>query len=822
MSITPVSAGLTHEYLKENSNTLPKKIISDKSQLVNFESSINSIDRDISELEGYIDSLNEDSNYIKKRASDYNWKFWNWPKITKDILKTLLNIQNNFKNIEKPLNKINDESNKLNSKTNTISTGSYLNNVNNPFCKDDACHIACELTKTLNSTVTVKNINANSLHEGDIVQYMSEGKYPRYLAVHKIIESKNSTTSRQLLDTTPVNVPTVLLEGTGDKIVETPLIGDIICLTVPNGMCTYDLLQNTVQIQNDINNSKKDAESLGKTSSRLDIAFEVFKWITTGLGGVSTILFVAAATSTPIPPLSAPIWILFGVSTGLFALSGIVTSSLYISYQKNIIGTNKLKFNTILNENDLNTFIKTEAKNETLHMDITTYNGLPFIKHPPIPGWREFTFIRVTDPQYGDLLPGPGLQFLYEPTEGYTGPDKFKYQYSDKYGKIKGYITVNVNINPIPLFNLKNSEEYVPTEIVDNQNKNYNPLYNETSPNLLNAFDEASNTELTNEQKQYLETHQNKILKIAETILYNLQTFLNILLTNEDESSVDENPTQRKLLTNKAISSSSTKNKYTNDANGMIKHLDDMHGLNGDDIADEKKFHTRSCTYEELLNGVQNGTYNDKVIVQVRDGEYVRYMKLINITDTSIELKSGEKGLSYSPEKFKNNSVPNSSDPRFNILIVPASQDNDDILKNVWKKQINHIEWLISLVGGGKIVCATLIGVGGISVVAAGAYRVGDYCNSRTRQIITEQIINIGDPEERAALLQPNQLTKTYTRITEEISNDNICNKKTTAISIVICGALITIGSIAGYILSSKYEQNYSDDKTNLNKYEPN
>jgi len=284
ISITPVSAGLTYEYLKENSNALPKKIISDESQLVDFESSINSIDRDISELEGYTDSLNEDSNYIKKKASDYNWKFWTWPKITKDILKTLLNMQNNFNNIKEPLNKINYESNKINSKTNTISTVSYLNNVNNPFCKDDACHMACELTKTLNSTVTVKNINANSLHEGDIVQYMSEGKYPRYLAVQKIIESKNST-SRQLLDFTPVDVPTVLLEGTGDKIVEAPLIGNFICLNVPNGMCTYDLLRNTVQIQkNDISNSKKDAESLGKTSSRLDIAFEVFKWITVVLG----------------------------------------------------------------------------------------------------------------------------------------------------------------------------------------------------------------------------------------------------------------------------------------------------------------------------------------------------------------------------------------------------------------------------------------------------------------------------------------------------------------------------------------------------------
>ena len=144
------------------------------------------------------------------------------------------------------------------------------------------------------------------------------------------------------------------------------------------------------------------------------------------------------------------------------------------------------------------------------------------------------------------------------------------------------------------------------------------------------------------------------------------------------------------------------------------------------------------------------------------------------------------------------------------------------MLKDIWKKQLDNIELDLILLSTGKIVCTTLIGVGGVSVVAAGVYRLGDYCNSRTRQIITEQIINTGNPEEGAVLLKPDQLIKTYTRITQEISNDSRCNKCTTAISIVICGTLIATGSIIGFGLCYHKEKKCNNEKDDLNEYKPN
>lgn len=76
------------------------------------------------------------------------------------------------------------------------------------------------------------------------------------------------------------------------------------------------------------------------------------------------------------------------VSTGLFALSGVIATSLYLTHKRTNSMANNLKFNTILNQDDLNTYTKTEEKNETPSMNVTTFDGIPIIKKPPIPNWK--------------------------------------------------------------------------------------------------------------------------------------------------------------------------------------------------------------------------------------------------------------------------------------------------------------------------------------------------------------------------------------------------------------------------------------------------
>ena len=777
ISITPVSAGLMSESYTKNSSTTSSSVSQDVSQLVDVEGSLNSMEVDISRIEGYINSLNEDATYLNKRTGDYGWKFWKWPKITQDILKTLLNIQNNFNNVKEALNKINDKSNTLNPKITTISNGSYVNNVNNPFCEDDACQMARELTKTLNTTFTVRNISVSELHEGDIVQYLSEGKYPRYLAVQKKLESKNST-QRQLLGNTPIDISSCVLKGTGDKIVEVPLIGKCIQLVPINKIDTYETLQKSVQIQqNSINNNKKQGKNLEKTSKKLDTALLSFVCITGVLGGVSLILLAVALSSIPIPPISAPIMIAFIVSTGIFALSGVIATSLYLTYRKINDKAHNLKFNTILNQKDLNTYTKTEKNNKNPSMNITTFDGIPIIKKPPIPNWKELQFTLIEKPLHGDLLPGPGLQFLYNPHDGYSGNDTFKFQYNDKYGKIKGNMTVNIQIKPIPVFTLENNERITKPD-VNNPGKEYDNIYG-FGTSLLTVFDEASNTELTNEQEKYLETHENRLLSKAEAILYNLQNFLNILLMEyylENTTTLNENK------------------------------------RNNENILDKYNATELWCTLEDLNKGIgrdpkdpDNETKIQKigtkhVIIHGKDSQYdcMESVGFINITGKEITYQKAGENKTSTYENFMNKFKPTKDKDMYSITVFDEKYSTQEVLTTIYTKKDMALDNKKDRLDNYKTICTIFAGAGGIAVAVAGAYRLCDYCNSQTRQRIIEIIET---PEEATPLVQPNGLVKRYARITEELHNNQHCNKCTVGVGIVTCGTLILIGSVIGFVV---------------------
>ena len=799
ISITPVSAALISEG-NENTRVSRLNVVQDEVNISEDDNGLNNIHSSVMGLRNCSYSLKNDSLSVKDRFRGYDWRVWKWPGITINIIKKLGSMMVTALNLASSVNK-------LKTNVDSFKTVQYDSIDDSSFDKD-AKSMAQKLSKNMDTTFTAKKVNTSEIKKGDIVQYISQGKYPRYLEVVDIIKPSNGEngTGRQLLDHS-YNVPVFVLKGMGDKEIKT-FNNDYMEL-VPNKPVNVDrLLQNSVQIQQkDIKKTRNNAQNAEKTVDKIDTDYLACLMGGIVLGGSGVVCMGVGLLSAPIPPLSTPLFVLLGILTGTGFLCGMISLGLYTIKEDYVKKANKLKNNADLNENDLNNYIQTEKNNEPLSMNITTFDGIPIIKKPPIPNWKELQFTLIEKPLNGDLLPGPGLQFLYNPHDGYSGNDTFKFQYNDKYGKIKGNMTVNIQIKPIPVFTLENNERITKPD-VNNPGKEYDNIYG-FGTSLLTVFDEASNTELTNEQEKYLETHENRLLSKAEAILYNLQNFLNILYKEYyRETGNDENPTQRKLLKNK-----NDNDKFTKDANEMVNYLKKDKKI--------KSVKSLNCTYEELEDLVRNKVYDkDKVIVQVRDCTYIRYMKLIDINATNIQLKSG-KNLSYSPKQFKNNSVSKLSDPRFNIIIVPENQDTDNILKIIWEKQRKDIIWETSFSNTGKIVCATLIGVGGVGVAVAGVYRLCDYCNSHTSQIITEQILNTGDPEEGTALLKPNQLTKTYTRITQEVSNDQRCNKKTTAISIVICGTLIAIGGVIGHVICSKYEQDYIDEKNNLNGYEP-
>lgn len=455
VSITPASAGLANAS-NGNVNTIPKIVIPSKSEISDDnETSLKTIEQDTNEIQNYADSLDNDLNYVKHRADDYNWKFWKWPKITKDILKTVPQIINTSDKLKGSVDKLNNEVENLGSSL-EVDSDSYINNVDNPKCEKDARAMADKLTDREGTTFTVKNINAGELKKGDIVQYLSQDKYPRYLAVQEI--KTNNNTGRQILGNsptdTPITIQMLVLKGTGDKIIEVPLTGECIELSPANEVNTENALQNTVYVQQEnIDKTENSAHKAQTKAHTLNGIKNVFNKATIFCAVVGVVLLAAGTASVFIcPPLAIPM-IDGSISITLVGIIlGSVSMVLLKVYDKFTNMANKLESSAGLNEKDLNTYTKIEEK-IPYNMNITTFDGIPIVKQPPVNDWKELQFLLVKSPEHGDLLPGPGLQFLYGPYEGYTGEDHFEFEFRGKDGKM-GHVTVNIRINPIPVLEI--------------------------------------------------------------------------------------------------------------------------------------------------------------------------------------------------------------------------------------------------------------------------------------------------------------------------------------------------------------------------------
>jgi hypothetical protein len=453
LSITPCSATII-----KNGNSSPSKPINEDNAN-HTDLYLNGVNEDLKLLNSTAGSLNDNLNYIKKRLGDFGWKFWKWFGIAKDILKTLPKLNEDRDKCNKITTNLESHTSLLeeefrNEKLSVDDSDSCINNVNNSFCQKDAKNMANELSKTLNSPFSVKNVNASNLREGDIVQYLSEGKYPRYLTVKKVEIFNGTANNRNLLGSTPVYMLTGCLECTGDKLVEIPLIGEAICLNRPDNIPVYDTLNTAVGIQQkDIDKKKANGEWYMKTGreARTDSL--------TLYGITVTILFVAmvaAGVALCFGAITPPAWVAEGVVLVSLALllgwNAVICVIWFIADRYEKKGHNLL-LDAKSAQADLNTYTLVEDK-PNIPMNVTTFDGIPVIKQPPISDWKNLIFVRMDDPKHGDLLPGPGLQFLYGPYDGYTGPDQFKFQYADVYGRVKGTVTVNVVVDPIPVFNI--------------------------------------------------------------------------------------------------------------------------------------------------------------------------------------------------------------------------------------------------------------------------------------------------------------------------------------------------------------------------------
>lgn len=452
VSITPASAMLIHE---SNGN------------VTSNDGSMGMLEQEMNNIKFYSDLLEADLNFIKDRADDFNGNFSKWPEIVKDISKAASDAKNQSDMLKSSTDDLNNFLSMHIPLFDLEVKGFLVYNVGNLGCERDARNMAAELSRRENTHFTVNHVNTSELKQGDIILYVSQGKYPRYLTVQEIKNNSDDRHEIPHINTERLHpheepspdspliwdmMPSIVLKGTGDKQVKIPMINTSSCIAlVPTGAVdTGNTLQNTVQIQQEnINEARLHVAMLRYAASVLnddakDIPIPdelIFFMIATGM-----------ITSAEFLPLGM-IMIITGV---LLSVLELIPKFEDLS-KKDKVNALKKEANDLstlasFNQADLDTFTKIEER-VPHNMDITTFDGIPVVKHPELSDWKDLQFRLVKSPEHGDLLPGPGLQFLYGPYEGFTGADHFEFEFRGKNG-IMGHVNVDIQVDPIPVFQI--------------------------------------------------------------------------------------------------------------------------------------------------------------------------------------------------------------------------------------------------------------------------------------------------------------------------------------------------------------------------------
>lgn len=358
------------------------------------------------------------------------------------------------------------------------------------------------------------------------------------------------------------------------------------------------------------------------------------------------------------------------------------------------------------------------------------------------------------------------------------------------------------------------------TALQTNNDLDYNNLSEQTINDIWNVFDEGDNTELTPEQKNYLEQEDPRIKNKAKTILYNLQKYLNYLYKEYDEYQTkeenNESPTQRTL---QGIFTDTAYEKATKNANKIITYLNELNEITNEN----KTIKTEECKYDELLDEcTRNASYKDRVIVQINaPNGHIRYTNLINIDNETIKLKSG-KTINEKKDVFNEQyTYDQSNDKKFNIIIVPVNYNRDRLLEEIWDYQDEILSQKESLVENINKISYVFLGTAGLGIIIAGTYKICDTCTSPT--INTRHIVKRIVEDETTALMQHEH--RDYTRDCEktitETSSNSRCSKCTISTGIILIGTFILTVSIAIVCICSYLKIAYEKEHTKLREYKP-
>lgn len=342
---------------------------------------------------------------------------------------------------------------------------------------------------------------------------------------------------------------------------------------------------------------------------------------------------------------------------------------------------------------------------------------------------------------------------------------------------LKIFLTITLVCSITPVMALENAAN----NPIDNPDDYRNYMIEKT----FNAVNEACNAEITPEQDKYLEEHEKPIIAKSELMFDNLQNYLNYLQKESNEQTVGKRDTN---------------DKFAAHMQKMLQYL----LSHGDSVR------TINCNTSDLLVKIGKGTYKkEDIIVQINDGNYIRYVRLIDLTDDEITLKIYKNEEKYSIEDFIHQHE--SDRVCFNIIIVDKG-NIDNIMGDILEKQRNDLDSKISEYTLGMTITGIIAGSAGLGVTIAGCYRCS-CCNIKETLGIIHQTIRTNNINNGVELVEERK-----TLIREAEANPNFC-KRHNAMIIIVTGLIVTAGAISGLVTLWVLKSRYETEKNNLNRY---
>ena len=166
VSIAPVSAELMGESYNNDTDQSTGE----------YYDALEVVENDMGVLAPYLDEMNKTGSYIEKRWGECNG--WNFFLVCWDVACAAWHLIDVVEKVEAPANKLKDDVVKLNNLPAPNLNKSFTVKDNDSAYKDAAA-MASQLSKNLQSGMSVETVNASEIKDGDIIQYLSQNQYYR-------------------------------------------------------------------------------------------------------------------------------------------------------------------------------------------------------------------------------------------------------------------------------------------------------------------------------------------------------------------------------------------------------------------------------------------------------------------------------------------------------------------------------------------------------------------------------------------------------------------------------------------------------------------